>query len=144
MTYQTTPIKTVTDEVYEILDEDMGVTVYPELPIMGIDTKCVVMTLISGSTSGSALGEVVSSTAKGQRIRLLFQFDCYHDDPVEARSLADLLLYTIWSHRTTLRNHGIGVEHSTRIQDLPEREVGARLYRKSLDYAFTIEETMAI
>ena len=146
MTYQDKPVASVRAALKAVLDGQLGTGVkfYEYFPTEGVKEPCVVIQNISGVESEAAVGENVDSGTKGIKVTLVFQFDVYHSKSSGRDEIADKVLNLLWINRATLKNtHKIERDPSRRIQDVPAAETGERLYRKSIDIAFTITMTAA-
>jgi len=147
VSYQDKPVATIRAALKAILDGKLGtgVRVYDYFPSEGVREPCAVLQNIGGLGSDVAVGENVGAGTKGHNVTTIFQFDVYHSKSSGRDEIADLLLYTLWSNRSKLKNENkIVMDPPRRIQDLPPAEAGERLYRKSIDIAFTITMTAAV
>ena len=144
MSYQDKPIASIRAALKALLDGKLGtgVRLYDYFPSEGVREPCAVLQNIGGLGSDVAVGENVGPATKGHNVTTIFQFDVYHSKGSGRDEIADLLLYTLWTNRATLKSqHKIQMDPPRRIQDLPPAETGERLYRKSIDIAFTITMT---
>jgi len=144
--YQDKPTAAIRAALKEVLTNNVGsdVTVYDYFPTEGVREPCVVMQNIYGTSSETALGEIVGAAERGHGIMLGFQFDVYASTPTSRDQIADKLLLRIWSERHSLKTaSGIELLTARRIQDVPAGEAGERLYRKSIDIPFKITMTKA-
>jgi len=144
VSYQDKPIASIRAALKAILDGHVGtgVRLYDYFPSEGVREPCVAFQNVGGLGSDVAVGENVGVGTKGHNVTAIFQFDVYHSKSSGRDEIADLLLYTLWSNRSKLKNENkIVMDPPRRIQDLPPAETGERLYRKSIDIAFTITMT---
>jgi len=109
---------------------------------MGISNSCIVMQLISATTQKLGLGRRASDE-RFTRVRLLIQFDVYQDSGEGAIEYADKAIHAIFAAEDTLKQEDVTLKEMTGGRDVAE-QVGARLYRKSFDYAFEIYMTAAL
>jgi len=146
VSYQDKPIASIRAALKALLDGKLGtgVRLYDYFPSEGVRAPCAVLQNIAGSGLDAAVGENVGAGMKGYRITVVFQFDVYHSTSAGRDLVADLLLYTLWTSRSTLKStYKIEMEPPRRIQDLPPDEAGERLYRRSMDVPFMITITAA-
>jgi len=135
-----TPINTILTELKTILDTACSpLSTYKFQSNMGISNSCIVMQLISAVTRKPGLGRRASDQ-RFTNTRLLIQFDVYHDTGDAAIEYADKAIHAIFAAEDTLKGKGITLKEMTGGRDVAE-QVGARLYRKSFDYAFEIYMT---
>lgn len=100
------------------------------------------MQLISATTQKLGLGRRASDE-RFTRVRLLIQFDVYQDSGEGAIEYADKAIHAIFAAEDTLKQEDVTLKEMTGGRDVAE-QVGARLYRKSFDYAFEIYMTAAL
>ena len=117
------------------------IAIHDCFPHMQVTPPCIVMQQTYGSTRELGMGEVKDTAFKGHKVRLIFQFDVYHEDPKRRDDLADRILFELWRNRHILRQVGVSFEPAYRIADMPSEEVGARIYRKSIDIPFEVQMT---
>jgi hypothetical protein len=66
----------------------LGVTVHERMPYEGADQRSLVLTIVSGVSRPSALGNQVSPAECAIEEHLRIQIDCYHDNQTQAGHLA--------------------------------------------------------
>lgn len=139
------PTTTLRNEIKTILEENFPeYVVYPYFPQGGVNPPCIVSQQVVGSIKSVALGEVVSETEVGCDVDLTWQIDVYMKDPVVRDEVTDRVLKAIRRSRSNLKGKGIEAHNATRIQDMPDDNPGSNVYRKSMDFPFSIEMTEAI
>jgi len=146
VSYQDKPIASIRAALKSLLNGKLGtgVQLYDYFPSEGVREPCAVLQNVGGLGSDAAVGQNVGAGTKGQDVTAIFQFDIYHSKSSGRDEIADLLLYTLWTNRAALKSQNkIEMSPPRRIQDLPAAETGERLYRKSIDIAFTITMTAA-
>jgi hypothetical protein len=85
----TTPRQDARAAFKAVLDAaNLGVTTYAQMPYEGTEPRSVVLTMISGVSRPSALGNRVTTTGRALEEHHRIQIDCYHDDQVQAGMLA--------------------------------------------------------
>lgn len=90
---------------------NLGVTIYDRLPFEGVDTRSVVLSIVSGTSKSPGVGLRKDSTKRGLMQLYRLQVDCNYDDKEGCAELADtveqLLMNAIDTLRTTYDIHGL-------------------------------------
>ena len=85
----TTPRQDARAAFKAILDAaNLGVPVFDRMPYEGAEQRSVVLTLVSGVSRPSALGNQITPTQQAIEEHYRIQIDCYYDDQTQAGMLA--------------------------------------------------------
>jgi hypothetical protein len=103
------------------------------------------MQRIGGPTQDPGMGDRINATTKAWDVFSTYQIDIWHNDATKADIEADKVLYTILDHRDDLLlNHQIEVLHTTRNQDVPPDDPGAREFRRIVEARFRVRATAPV
>jgi len=146
MPYMQTPLATVRAEIAAVLTSVVagsGVKIYPEFPSMeSVVVPSVVVQDIYGSGKEVGHGESCAKNTLGMEFTLFFQLDTYHYSGSECDALIDKAIVGLLANRRTLLSKGIRLGPSSRVQELqPDEPIPKNVYRRSVDWPFSIEVT---
>jgi hypothetical protein len=140
----TTPRQDARAAFKAILDAaNLGVPVFDRMPYEGAEQRSVVLTLISGVSRPSALGNQITPTQQALEEHHRIQVDCYHDDQTQAGMLAGKVEQVIMDSADTLAStYDIHDVRKLQDMDVAPPEPTLRECRVLLDFGFYTHRTI--
>jgi hypothetical protein len=148
-TYETQPLTEVNTEVFSLIESLAqtavpNIRVYPEFPVMGVSSTCVVMQLMNSPIDPRDFQQVISNTKRGTWVRQFIQIDCYSTTAAECRTLTDAVFYGVSNNSAALATAGVRLLVGSGPVERPEFEIGSRLYKMSFSYGFQYIMTKSV
>ena len=127
-----------------ILDAaELDVPVYERMPYEGAEQRSVVLTLVSGVSRPSAIGNQITPTQQALEEHHRIQIDCYYDGQTEAGMLAGKVVQAIMDAVDTLAStYDIHDVRKLQDMDVAPPEPTLRECRVLLDFGFYTHRTI--
>ena len=140
----TTPRQDARAAFKTILDAaNLGVPVFDRMPYEGAEQRSVVLTLVSGVSRPSALGNQITPTTQAVEEHHRIQIDCYYDDQTQTGMLAGKVEQAIMDSVDALAStYDIRDVRKLQDMDMAPPDPMLRECRVILDFGFYTHRTV--